>query len=62
MSKPYIALTGVSYLCKKVWQVAANGDEIEIDTQQVKDALERGIIKAAAPPKAPPQEEKEATT
>jgi len=52
MSKPYIALTGISYLCKKDWQVAVAGDEIEIDAQQVKDALERGIIKAAATPKA----------
>jgi len=48
MSKAHEAATGVSYLSGGEWRVAAAGDLIEMDEEQVDGALERGAIKAAA--------------
>jgi hypothetical protein len=58
MSDKYKAATGISYKSGGEWKVAAAGDLIEIDAEQVKGALARGAIEAAAA-KAPPQKEKE---
>jgi hypothetical protein len=53
MSKAHEAVKGLSYLSGGKWRVAAAGDLIEIDDEQVDDALKRGVIKAVAK-KAPP--------
>jgi hypothetical protein len=53
MSKQ-VAAVGISYLSGGEWLTAAAGDSIEMDDEQVKDALAQGAIKPAAktPPKA----------
>jgi len=54
MSKAHEAVKGVSYLSGGKWCVAAAGDLIDIDDEQVDDAVKRGAIKPAA--KTPPKE------
>ena len=54
MSEKYEAVVGLSYRSGGEWQVAAAGDLIELDADQVKAALASGAIKAAAA-KAPPR-------
>ena len=49
------AAAGISYLSGGKWKVAAKGDEIELDEAQVEDAQSRGLVKAKAALKAPPQ-------
>ncbi len=46
MSKAHEAVKGVSYLSGGKWRVAAAGDLIEIDDEQVESALKRGVIKS----------------
>jgi len=58
MSKAHEAVKGVSYLSGGKWCVAAAGDLIEIDDEQVGDALKRGAIKPVAQ-KSPPHTKKE---
>jgi hypothetical protein len=48
MSKAHEAVKGVSYLSGGTWCVAAAGDLIEIDDEQVDGAAKRGVIKAVA--------------
>jgi len=58
MSKAHEAVKGVSYLSGGKWRVAAAGDLIEIDDEQVDGAVKRGAIKPAAT-KSQPQTKKE---
>jgi hypothetical protein len=46
MSKAHEAVKGVSYLSGGKWCVAAAGDLIEIDDEQVDGAAKRGVIKS----------------
>ena len=54
MSDKYKVTIGLSYRHDGEWSVAAAGDVIEMDADQVKAALASGAIEAAAA-KAPPQ-------
>lgn len=63
MGEKHRAETGLSYKSGGEWKIAHAGEVIDIDADQVKSALERGVIKAVASQiKTPLQSKKEVAT